>query len=122
MTDWERAGGDEGLARIYADMVDLVFDDPIIGFFFAGKSRERIARMEAELAAVHLGKPGAVYTGRSLSEAHLKHPINQGHFRRRMAALRTVLERHGVPEDVRGRWLEHDLALQGAVTRSLDCV
>ena len=121
MSDYERLGGHDGLASIVRDFVDLVFDDFIIGFLFVGKDKERIVRHEIEHAAAHLGGPSA-YTGRPIGAVHRPLRINQGHFRRRLAILRTVLQRHAIDDDVIERWLNADRRLEAAVTTGEDCV
>ncbi len=120
MTDYERVGGADGLERIVDAFVDRVFADFIIGFWFAGRDRARIKRHEVEHAARHLGGP-TEYTGRPIGAAHRPLGINRGHFRRRLAILRTVLAEHDVPEDVIARWLATDRALESAVTDGSDC-
>ena len=120
MTDYERLGGDTGVARLIDAFVDRVFDDFIIGFFFIGKDRERIKIFEAQHAARHLGGPSR-YGGRPVHRVHGPLPINRGHFRRRLAILRTVLREHQVDEDIIERWVSRDRALEAAVTDGTDC-
>ena len=103
-TDFDRLGGQEGLERIVRDFVDRVFDDFVIGFLFEGRDKARIVRHEVELASVHSGGPGP-YRGRGIGSVHRPLRINRGHFRRRHAILRHVLEKHGVPPEVIARWI-----------------
>jgi hemoglobin len=119
-TDYARIGGAEGLERLVRAFVDRVFDDLIIGFHFIGRDRERIVRHEVEHAAGHLGGPPA-YTGRPIARVHRPLPINRGHFRRRLALLRTVLREQEVPEDIIERWIEADRRLEEAVVDGTDC-
>ena len=119
MTDLERIGGEAALESIMDDFGDRCFDDVMIGFFFRRANRERIKRLERELAAAHLGGQG-IYTGRPMREAHARHPILGGHFNRRIQILRETLADHGVPEDVRARWIAHDESLRVDVTSRPD--
>ncbi len=97
-----------------------MFDDFIIGFLFQGKDRERIKEHEYAHAARVLG--GDVpYTGRNIPELHRPMRINAGQFRRRLAILRTELERAGVPDDIRGVWIEAQQRMERQITDGTDC-
>ena len=113
---YARIGGEVGLRAIIDDFVDRVFADPMIGFMFARVDRERLKRLEHEHAAQHLGGP-VQYTGRPLRKAHAPHRIFGGQFDRRTHILRTTLERHRIPEDIREAWLGHVESLRAEITR-----
>jgi len=91
----------------------------MIGFFFARADRDRVKRFEYEHAAEHLGA-GVPYEGRPLRIAHGAHRIMGGQFARRLQILREVFEAHGVPEDVRQRWLAAQEALRDEITGNPD--
>jgi len=114
-TDFEAIGGEAPLRAIIDDFVDRIFDDLMIGFFFARASRERIKEFEYQHAAAHLGGPVA-YEGQPLEVAHGKHRIMGGHFERRKKILSDVLVAHGVDEGVRQRWIAHVESLRSRVT------
>lgn len=120
-TDYERLGGEDGLARIIRCFVDRVYEDMIIGFLFRRIDKENLIAREIEFASRHLGGPH-VYTGRPIREAHQKHPINRGHFHRRMWLLERVLLECQVDSDVMERWLHHNRMLESLVTDGSDCV
>ena len=94
--------------------------DFVIGFFFAGRDLERIIAHEYEHAAIALGAD-VPYTGRPLAPTHRALKINAGHFRRRLALLRTEIEAAGLPADLRDRLLEHQRSLEATVTDGTDC-
>jgi hemoglobin len=121
MTDYERIGGRAGLESLIEVFIDRVFDDFIIGFLFIGKDRARIVRHEIEHAAAHLGGPSE-YTGRSIPAVHRPLRINAGHFRRRLAILRTVLSDRGVDSDIVERWVASNQRLEASVTDGTDCL
>lgn len=114
-TAFERLGGEAALTRLIDDFVGRVMGDLMIGFLFARVDRARLARLEYEHAAVHLGAPIA-YTGRSLRAAHAPHRIMGGHFARRRELLRQTLVAHAVPEDVAAGWLAHVDSLRAEIT------
>ncbi|MCB9797967.1 MAG: group 1 truncated hemoglobin [Alphaproteobacteria bacterium] len=119
-SDLERLGGEPALRAIVQDFIGRVSADFIIGFMFQGKDLQRIIDKEVELAARHLGGE-APYTGRPIAQVHRPLPINRGHFRRRLAFLRTTLAAHGVAEDIAARWISANEALEAAVTNGMDC-
>jgi truncated hemoglobin YjbI len=123
MDDVDRVGGEAGLTRIFDDLLTRMRADFVVGYLFVGTDHARIVRHEVEHAvAVLRGGGGASgYTGRPLPQVHRPLRINRGHFRRRMAFLRTVLADHGVPDDIAERWLAVDGRLEGALTDGIDC-
>lgn len=121
MTDFEVLGGREVVERMVRAFVTASADDFIVGFFFEGKDLERIIAHETELAISHLGGPSR-YTGKPLRQAHGPLRINRGHFRRRLAILRTILTSEGAPEDIVERWVEANRALESSVVIDRDCV
>ena len=119
MTAYERIGEDR-LQAVMKDFVARTSSDFIIGFFFAGKDLDRIVEHETALARAHLGGPKA-YKGRGIGTAHKPMPINRGHFRRRLALLRTVLQKHNVDDDIIRGWIAHDQRLEDVVTNGVEC-
>lgn len=118
--DLTAVGGEAGVARILRRFVDRVFADLIIGYLFDGKDRERIWRFEVQHAMRQLGAE-IPYQGRPLVAVHRPLRIHAGHFRRRLAILRTVLAEEGVPEDVASRWVAADAKFERAFTEPGDC-
>lgn len=121
MTDLERVGGAGEVRHLMARFVERVAGDFIVGFLFEGRDLERIATHEAELAIAHLGGAG-VYNGRPIGQVHRPLRINRGHFRRRLAILRTVLGEAQVDPEIIQRWVAHDAALEPVVTDGTECV
>jgi hemoglobin len=113
---YDRLGGDAAVRAIIDDFVERVFDDIMIGFFFRNASKPRVKEFEFQHASEFLGGP-APYQGRPLKELHARHPIMGGHFARRLQLLRQVLSDHGVPDDIRTAWVDHNAALRPEITR-----
>jgi hemoglobin len=112
---FEQLGGEQKLRAVIESFIDRVFDDRMIGFFFRRSSKERIKKMEYQLAANFLGAP-VEYEGRRLDEVHAKHPIMGGHFARRRQILKETLDLHQVPELVKEAWLTHTDELRPLIT------
>lgn len=113
---FDEIGGEPVLRAIIEDFVGRLFDDAMIGFFFARVSRPRLEKFEYQHAAELLGAD-VTYGGRSLSEAHARHPIMGGQFDRRKQILRNTLVDHGVPQHVQQAWLDHVESLRPLITR-----
>lgn len=115
-TLFEQVGGEPGLRAIIDVFVDRIFEDAMIGFFFAQVDRQRVKDKEYEFAAAHLGGQVA-YTGRPLSTAHARHPIMGGHFMRRLQILKDTLREFDVPAPVREHWVKNTEAMRLQITR-----
>lgn len=118
MTDtaFDRLGGEWVLRGVINDFVDVMVQDPMIGFFFRGVDRHRLRDKEYEMTARFLGA-NVPYTGKGLREAHRPHPIMGGQFDRRRQILVEAMMSHQVPEDIAEEWLGHVDALRSVVTR-----
>jgi hemoglobin len=113
--------GGEPVLRVVIDrFVDRVFADVIIGFLFAGRDRDRIARHEYEHTARLLGAD-VVYTGRPIPATHRPLRINAGQFRRRLAILRQELGRADVPADITALVIEAQERMLPQITDGTDC-
>ncbi len=116
---FEQLGGEAALRAIIDRFVDRMFEDVMIGFFFAQASKSRIKEKEFEFAARHLGA-AVEYTGRALDEAHRRHTIMTGQFLRRLQILKDTLSEFGVAEHIRQHWIEHTLQQMDLVTKADD--
>ena len=116
MSLFEDAGGEAGIRAVIETFYDAIFDDMMIGFFFARSNKANLVRVETQLVARALGATHIQYEGRPLRAAHAAHPIMGGHFDRRTQLLREALDEHNVPAPVREAWLEHTQALRSLIT------
>jgi hemoglobin len=112
---FEELGGEPALRAIIDRFVERVVADTMIGFFFARVSKDRLKQFEYEFAAAHLGAD-IVYSGRPLRDAHQKHAIMGGQFRRRLTILEQTLREFEVPEHIVKHWIGHTLALEDQIT------
>lgn len=119
-SDFERLGGFAGLRPLIIRFIDRVYEDAIIGFFFANVDRTQLVARECEFAAAHLGGPKQ-YGGKPIRQAHRPHGINRGQFRRRLWLLEQTLRDASVPDAIISRWLAHDRRLESAITDGSDC-
>ena len=117
-THWQRLG-EARLRAVVVDFVERVCADDMIGFFFDGVDRSRLAEREFQFAARALGAAIA-YEGRPLAVAHGPHRIMGGQFARRLTILRNTLDDHGVAAEIRDAWLAHSEKLRPLITAQPD--
>jgi len=118
MSPLEQLGGDEALVAIVETLYRRLVTDPMVGFFFEGRSLPHLVAMQTAFTRRLLGDTSTTYTGKSIPEAHAGLPILPGHFDRRHQLLRQVLEEKRVPDEVRELWLRLDQGLRPAVLRA----
>lgn len=119
--DWslsEEVGGEERLHEIVEDFYRRVFDDAMIGFFFANSELDDIANAQVQYVRARLGNEDVEYTGTPIRRAHLEHPILTGHFDRRHQLLKETLSDYSVPEHVQAAWLDLEQRLRDLVVRT----
>jgi truncated hemoglobin YjbI len=110
----DQIGGEAVVRTVLKKLYDALFDDPIVGFLFAGKDKRHIVEQQVVFTCGFLGGPHH-YAGKSLPEAHAALPLLPGHFDRRHFLLARVLEQEGVDEEVRRVWLGIDETLRTSV-------
>ena len=113
-------GGEAVLRQMVQSFVDRVASDMIIGFMFEGRDLNRIVAHEYEWASGHF-QSGIKYTGRPIGEVHRPLKINGGHFRRRIAILRTVLQEYGLSQATIDYWISKEEALASVIVSVDDC-
>lgn len=113
-TLYETLGGEPAVRAILQTLYDALFEDPIVGFLFAGKDKAHLVTQQVTFTCQFLGGPER-YTGKPLPEAHAALPLLPGHFDRRHHLLRQALEQHGAPDEVKRVWLTIDENLRPSV-------
>lgn len=116
-----RLGGRARVRAILDAFYARLFDDLMVGFFFAGKDRATIVDGQLAFLLKAFGEE-ATFAGRHPRAAHVDlPPIRKGHFNRRLLVLREVLAEHGVGADDIEAWVRaeesmrrHVQALPGA--------
>jgi len=111
----DQVGGEDALRAMMQDFYDRIFDDPIIGFLFAGSDKAALVESQIAFVTAHLGDRSGTYEGPNIRRAHEDLPILTGQFDRRHKILEETLAHHDVPEDVQKAWLELDQSLRNLV-------
>ena len=86
----------------------------MVGFLFEGKDKAHLVEQQLAFTRGFLGGPQR-YAGKPLPEAHAALPLLPGHFDRRHHLLATLLDEHGVPDEVKRAWLRIDESLRSSV-------
>ena len=110
----EEFGGLSGLHEVITDLYDRIFKDPMISYLFKGKDPHSLIQRELEWTAKALGA-AVDYQGRSMAEAHQKHPIRRGHFYRRNQLLEEAMSAHHLSESCVLWWRSHSKAMERAI-------
>lgn len=106
--------GEERIRAVLRALYDRLFVDPMVGFLFEGKDRDRIVEQQLAFTCRFLGGPQR-YAGKPLPEAHASLPLLPGHFDRRHHLLAQVLDQQEVPGEIRDAWLHIDETLRPSV-------
>lgn len=114
----DRIGGPERLRAILTRFYTRLVDDPIVGFFFAGKNLQQVIEgqwgflMRAFVAAER-------FHGKNPLVAHTElAPIKRGHFDRRIFVLREVLESEGLVDEDVAAWLKVEESFRRRIVQS----
>ncbi|RDV37335.1 hypothetical protein DV096_15280 [Bradymonadaceae bacterium TMQ3] len=116
----EEVGGRARMETLMRTFYDRLFDDLMIGFFFATSDKEALIASQIAYVHAHIGSRKGSYQGPPIRQAHQKMPILVGHFDRRHQILIDVLEIFEVPGHVREAWLGLDWAMRDLVIRQGD--
>jgi hemoglobin len=91
--------------------------DPMLNHFFIGKNLESVAHKQTEFLLKSMGAP-RVYLGRPPARAHDDlPPILEGHFKRRIVLLRSLLEERGLPRPVIDAWINFEQAFYSVIVK-----
>ena len=113
-TLYDAVGGEAKVEAVLRALYDRLFVDPIVGFLFEGKDKDRIVLQQTAFTCAFLGGSQR-YRGLPLPEAHAGLPLLAGHFDRRHRLLEHVLTEQGVDADAAREWLKIDEALRTSV-------
>jgi len=113
-TAYEAIGGEERVRAVVQALYDALFEDPMVGFLFAGKDKPHLVEQQVAFTCRFLGGPQR-YEGKALPEAHAALPLLPGHFDRRHRLLAQALDAEKIPSEVKDLWLRIDEGLRSSV-------
>lgn len=114
----EELGGEARLLAMLLAFYERLARDLMVGFLFAGKDLEYLAKMQASYVQARLGSARVPYQGKAIRPAHAHLPILPGHFDRRRQILQETLKAWQIPAHVQDAWLELEEHLRELVLRT----
>lgn len=109
--------GVERIGRIVRAFYDLMANDLLVGFYFAGKDLDLIASRQTSFLLKAFGLASS-YSGAPPATAHSAlAPILEGHFDRRLKLLDELLAREGLSESERAAWVGFENAFRTSIIK-----
>jgi len=117
----DRVGGPERLRAILERFYAVLVEDPMVGFFFAGRDLPSIIEGQYRFLLRAFGA-AEHFDGRNPGIAHRDlAPILRGHFDRRLRVLDGVLEAEGLDAEDRAAWLRVEEGFRKMIQAPGDC-
>jgi len=119
----EAIGGPDVVTRIHRRFYDVIFEDPWLGQFFSGRSKNQLIEKQTHFMVGAFGGPNA-YMGDTPAFVHMHMYITDEMADQREEILKKAILDEGLDETIAKRWLEVDNAFrEGIVKKSVDeCV
>lgn len=119
----EAIGGPDVVTRIHRRFYDVIFEDPWLGQFFSGRSKNQLIEKQTQFMVGAFGGPNA-YMGDTPAFVHMHMYITDEMADQREEILKKAILDEGLDETIAKRWLEVDNAFrEGIVKKSVDeCV
>ena len=119
----EEIGGPDVVTRIHRRFYDVIFDEPWLGQFFSGRSKEQLIEKQTQFMVGAFGGPNA-YMGDTPAFVHMHMYITDEMADLREEILKKAILDEGLDEGIAERWLKVDHAFrEGIVKKSIDeCV
>lgn len=116
-------GGEEVVRKVHQAFYDRIFEDPWLGQFFYGKSKEVLVRKQTEFMVSAFGGPHA-YRGATPAIVHMNMFITDELAALRERFLRRAILSHGLSESIADRWQAVDRLYRPSVVKQSvdDCV
>ena len=114
-TLYEELGSEARVIEIVQALYQVFAQDPMIGFFFAGKDLAVIARHQSQFILRAMGARSS-YAGKPPAHAHDQlPPILAGHFDRRITLLGEVLPKLGLSAVATKTWIDFESSFRSAI-------
>ena len=116
-------GGEEVIRKVHQAFYDRLFEDPWVGQFFYGKSKEVLIRKQTQFMVSAFGGP-YVYRGDTPAIVHMNMFITDELASLRERYLRRAILSQGLSESIADRWQAVDRLYRPSVVKQSvdDCV
>ncbi len=105
------------MEKVHKIFYDKVFEHPSLSPFFEGKNRELIESQQTEFTISQMGG-GDVFSGKTPRSCHQHMFITKEQFNLRTRLLRESLSEFGVSDELAGRWIKMNEALEREVVKA----
>jgi hemoglobin-like flavoprotein len=116
-------GGEDVVRKVHQAFYDVMFEDPWLGQFFYGKSKEVLVRKQTEFMVSAFGGPHA-YRGATPAIVHMNMFITGELASLRERYLRRAILSQGLSESIADRWQAVDRLYRPSIVKQSvnDCV
>ena len=116
-TLYEELGGKSCLERVHRIFYGKLLDHAWLKDFFVARPRWHLESQQTDFMMSLFGGP-QIYGGRMPKSAHMHLFVTEEVFLLRHELLAQSLEEAGVRADLRARWLEYDMKMKRALTKT----
>ncbi|NOQ64310.1 MAG: hypothetical protein GQ582_07345 [Methyloprofundus sp.] len=117
------AGGVEGITAVHRRFYNVMFDEPWVGQFFYGKSKEALIAKQTKFMVAAFGGEN-LYTGDTPAFMHMHMFVTDEMIKLRQRVLRKAILDEGFSESVADRWLQVDDSFTQSIVKksTSECV
>ena len=116
-TLYDELGGKSCLERVHRIFYGKLLDHAWLKDFFVGRPRWHLESQQTDFMMSLFGGP-QIYSGRMPKSAHLHLFITEEVFLLRHDLLAQSLNEAGVRADLKARWLDYDMKMKRALTKT----
>lgn len=109
--------GEAGIFKVHQRFYDVIFDDPWLGQFFYGKSKEALIEKQSKFMVATFGGENN-YTGDTPAFVHMHMFITDEMHDYRQKILRQAIMDEGFDESVVTRWLKVDESFRESIVKN----
>lgn len=119
----DKIGGEEAILRVHKRFYDVIFEDPWLGQFFYGKSKETLIRKQTQFMVAAFNGPNN-YLGDTPAFIHMHMFITDEMSDLRSKMLKQAIMAEGLSASIADHWLQVDDAFRPSIVKkSIDeCV
>ena len=110
-------GGEQGVFKVHQRFYDVIFEEPWIGQFFYGKSKEALVNKQTKFMVAAFGGEN-LYTGDTPAFMHMHMFVTEEMIRLRQKVLRQAILDEGFSDSVAERWLKVDDSFTESIVKT----
>ncbi|NOR80423.1 MAG: hypothetical protein GQ529_06260 [Methyloprofundus sp.] len=110
-------GGEQGVFKVHQRFYDVIFEEPWIGKFFYGKSKEALISKQTKFMVAAFGGEN-LYTGDTPAFMHMHMFVTDEMIKLRQKVLRQAILDEGFSDSVAERWLKVDDSFTESIVKT----